>query len=160
MAQRGRPKKNRTEEQNKEMIDNEIKDLDRNESDFKPSVHEEVESLIEKRRTLAMKITDMIASCSDSLKDILQLEQEIYVSLFKPDSLFSDCPISPSFTKDWARQQFYAAGIKWGEDIWEGELSVKPFIERIKEAEPWVMRYAKEPIKEKTGIEAIVEKTN
>lgn len=115
-----------------------------------------VKELVDKREIIAEGITKLLAEASHSLNELIALEQDIYLSLSQPDALLSDCPISPAFTKEWARQQLYAAGLKFGEDIWEGVISVKPFVERIKLATPWIMKFAKPPVIKKKGLEAIL----
>lgn len=116
-----------------------------------------VKELVDKREVLAESITKSLSETSVMLNDLIALEQNIYLSLSQPDALLSDCPISPAFTKEWARQQLYAAGLKFGEDIWEGVISVKPFVERIRASNPWIMKFAKPPVTKKKGLEAIIE---
>jgi hypothetical protein len=141
MAKMGRPPKD------KPQVDDEASPV---------TLEEALKDRIATRTALAKKITELEYELAKCLGKFIDDDVTTYTMLSHPDCLFSDCPISSAFTKEWARQQLYASGLKFGEDVYDGEISVKPFSERIEACNPWIMKFSMPAKKSKTGIEAIL----
>ncbi len=126
--------------------------------DEKIKLAAKIEARIKSRAKMALRIEELINELSKEYKALIDHDLRTYPMLTKPDCLYGDSPVSSAFTNEWLKQQFLKNDLAFLSGLYlDGVDSLKTFSKRAEESSGWMMRFTKEPEKEKSGIEAILD---
>lgn len=115
-----------------------------------------VESSLKKRMVLVKQIEASIDVLAKQVNALTEHDLSLYQLLYKPDSLYNDCPISKLITYHHIKNHMIKRDMDFIGYILDGKHSVKTFAEISSEIPKWANRFAYSPMKEKIGIEAIL----
>lgn len=124
--------------------------------DVKFDIEKVMEQRLKAREELAVTIQKEIDSMTTNINKFIHEDLETYKMLYKPDALFNDCPLSQFMTHHWIKEYMKKVGLPFAGVALDGVGVIPTFASKAKDARLWVLRFAKEPEVEVTGIDAIL----
>lgn len=125
-------------------------------SDDKIKLAAKVETRVKERDKLSLVIQSEIDSLAEKIGKLIDHDLKTYSMLTNPDCLYYDSPVSRAFTYEWIKQYMIKKDLDFVGHFFDGKVNILSFSERMTDASKWMMRFTKEPEKQKTGIEAIL----
>lgn len=120
-------------------------------------LRKKIEKRCADREKLASNIQEKIAELAKELKKLEEHDLETYKALTNPDCLFNDSPISPFKTYRYVKEWMMKQNMDFiGLFLPDGKTAIKSFVDQAKDTSKWILRFAKEKEKPKTGIDAIL----
>lgn len=125
-------------------------------SEEKMKLEAKILARAKERDKLAAEIQADIDALASKIEKLCDRDVKTYEMLTKPDCLYGDSPVSKAWTSEWIKQYMIKRDLDFIGHFFDGKINIKPLTERIGDASKWMMRFTKEPEKQKTGIQAIL----
>jgi len=121
-------------------------------------VKKKVLAILKDHERAAMELQASIQLAAEKYNKFLDLSRKVHALLVKPDEpMFEGSPISETWTNHWLREFMFKSGFAFVKStVLEGKTAIPNFLDWARDQHKWILRFARDPEPEKTGIDKIL----